>query len=929
MKVNNLKINGITNPVGFSYEKILCSWKVIETKAKKQANVSIEIAADEKFKQIKMHKSGSKLTSNGTLIEMELQPYSTYYWRVTVEGDNGENATSNTAMFETGKMHEAWQAKWIGTAKEDVFHPVLVKKFAAEKKVKRARIYSCGLGVYEAYLNGEKIGDDFLAPFLNDYKDSYQYQTYDITEGIKKENEIAIYLGKGWYMGRFGLANQSNLFGDEMMAIAELRLEYEDDSVEVIPTDESWQYRGSDVEESGIYFGEIFNRQLWKNQENTLKSVIIKEQNIRLTERYSLPVLAKETVIPTEILHTPAGETVIDMGQNFAGYMEFWAEFPAGTKVTFECGEVLQQGNFYHDNYRDAESIFTYISDGRSEVVRPHFTYFGFRYLKVTGWPGMLKTTDVIGKAVYSDLERTGYIETSNEKINRLYQNCIWGQKSNFVDLPTDCPQRSERLGWTGDAQVFAPTASYNMDTSAFYHKFLRDLRSEQLRCNGGVPNFLPNLDAFGGACSVWGDVATFLPDQIYKTFGNLEEVRTYYPLMRDWVEYMTGVDEASGKHYLFRPGFQFGDWLALDGITEQSFKGSTDDDYIGSVYYYQSTKLTAQMAERLGEKADAEKYAELTQKIKEAVLAEYFTPTGRLAMDTQASYIIALKFGLYIDKEKLIGQFKDRLKKDCYQIKCGFVGAPLLCTTLCENGMENLAYHFLFNEEFPGWLYCVNLGATTIWERWNSVLDDGMISGTGMNSLNHYSYGSVVQFFYEYIAGIRVLEPGFRRVTIAPVPSMKFRYFNCSYESAYGKYVSNWSIAKDGRFTLQVEVPFNCEAEVVLPRYTADGVVDEAVVSEDGKMTLTSGSYEFSYMPSKDYRNVYDDDTRLREVAKDEEVMAILQKELPQAYGMIINHDRENGNLTFRELGSMFFMGFNPGMVAHATEQIFKMKRW
>lgn len=370
-------------------------------------------------------------------------------------------------------------------------------------------------------------------------------------------------------------------------------------------------------------------------------------------------------------------------------------------------------------------------------------------------------------------------------------------------------------------------------------------------------------------------------------------------------------------------------DWLALDGITEQSFKGSTDDDYIGSVYYYQSTKLTAQMAGRLGEKADAEKYAELTQKIKEAVLAEYFTPTGRLAMDTQASYIIALKFGLYIDKEKLIGQFKDLLKKDCYQIKCGFVGAPLLCTTLCENGMENLAYHFLFNEEFPGWLYCVNLGATTIWERWNSVLDDGMISGTGMNSLNHYSYGSVVQFFYEYIAGIRVLEPGFRRVTIAPVPSMKFRYFNCSYESACGKYVSNWSIAKDGRFTLQVEVPFNCEAEVVLPRYTADGVVDEAVILEDGKMTLTSGSYEFSYMPSKDYRNVYDNDTRLSEVAKDEEVMAILQKELPQAYGMIINHDRENGNLTFRELGLMFFMGFNPEMVAHATEQIFKMKRW
>lgn len=944
MLINELRINGVSNPVGFSYEKILCSWKVTDTSAKKQRDVRIEIAADFDFQNILEVALGSDLQCNGTEIQIKLKPYTTYYWRVTVEGDNGEKTTSESASFETGKMDEPWIAKWIGSKKEDVFHPVLLKKFHTDKKIKQARIYSCGLGVYEAYLNNKKIGNDYLAPFLNDYKEAYQYETYDITNLIQKENEVRIYLGKGWYMGTFGLNLKDKIFGDEMMAIAEIRLEYEDGSAEVIPTDESWQYQGSDIEESGIYFGEILNRELWKNKKNPVKNVEIKEQKIRLTERFSIPVIVKEEIDPIEIIHTPAGETVIDMGQNFAGYMEFNADFAAGTKVTFECGEILQQNNFYHDNYRDAESVFIYISDGRKEVVRPHFTYFGFRYLRVTGWPGELKLSDVKGKVVYSDLERTGYIETSNAKINCLYENCIWGQKSNFIDLPTDCPQRSERLGWTGDAQVFAPTASYNMDTRAFYHKFMRDLRSEQLRCNGGVPNFIPNVDALGGACSVWGDAATFLPDDIYKMFGCLEEVRPYYTLMRDWVEYMSGVDEAQGKHNLFRPGFQFGDWLALDGITEQSFKGSTDDDYIGSVYYYQSAKMTAEMAERLGEKSDAKKYKELTANIKNAVLNEYFTPTGRLAMDTQASYIIALKFGLFSDKEKLLTGFKERLKKDCYQIKCGFVGAPLLCTTLCENGMEDLAYHFLFNEGFPSWLYSVNLGATTIWERWNSVLADGTISGTGMNSLNHYSYGSVVQFFYEYIAGIRTLEPGFKHVIIAPLPSMKFRYFNCSYNSVYGKYVSNWKIAENGHFTLYVEIPFNCKADVVLPRYAASEAkvfaaekTGEALkdvsgilsITEDGKVTLDSGVYEFCYIPSKDYRMIYDNTTRLGEVCQDTEVMAILQKDLPQAYGIIMTQDKENLNLTFGELGYMFFMGFTPEMVERATEPIFKLIRY
>lgn len=940
MKITGLKINGIRRPIGFSYERLLCSWRVTETFAKEQKYVCIEVGRTSDFSEIIYKREGRELDSCETELSFQPLPCTTYYWRVTVEAFGGERAVSDAAVFETGKMDLPWKAKWIGTAKEDTFHPVFMRSFRTAGKPKRARLYICGLGLYEAHLNGKKIGDDYLAPFLNDYLACYQYQTYDVTSLLAEENELQIFLGKGWYMGVFGLQNKAELFGNEMMAIAELHVEDEDGNTEVIVTDDTWAYRGSDIEESGIYYGEIFNRLLWKDRSNPWKKVKVKEAPGKLVERYSLPVCVKEDLLPAQILHTPAGELIVDMGQNHAGYMEFEADFAEGTKIIIECGEVLQNGNFYHENYRDAQSVFIYISDGRKETVRPHFTYFGYRYLKVTGWPGELQREDIRAKVVYSDLERTGYIETSDEKINRLYRNCLWSQKSNFVDLPTDCPQRSERLGWTGDAQVFCPTASYNMDTRAFYRKYLRDLRSEQQRVKGAVPNYIPSAGDQGGAANVWGDAAVFIPEQLYTVYGNIKEMEDYYPLMRDWTEYLYRADEETGGKRLLLNRFQFGDWLALDGMTEQSFKGGTEDDYIGSVYYYQSAKLTARMAERLGYSEDAKKYKKLSEEICGAVLAEYFTPNGRLAMDTQAAYLIALKFGIYRDREKLIAQFRERLRKDCYEIRCGFVGAPLLCTTLCENGMEDLAYHFLFHEDFPGWLYCVNLGATTIWERWNSLLEDGSVSGTGMNSFNHYSYGSVVEFFYSHIAGIRPESPGYRSVIIAPTPDMRFRYFRCTYDSAGGKYVSNWEITRDGMLRLQVEVPFNCKAKMILPRYSMrqftaysfeNGKKEEIGerVTQEGKIELCSGVYEFFYRPKKDYRQRYDNHTRLAELAGDGEALAVLREELPPAYEIILKKDKENENLTFGELSGMFFLGFTEEMVRTATKKIYALKCW
>lgn len=926
MKITNVRINGIINPIGFIYDQLLCSWNVIETKSKKQVLATIEVSDSKDFQNILYKKEDKELKQSGEILNMDVEPRKTYYYRVSVTGEAGDKAVSDIQTFETGKMKEPWKAEWISTAKEDVFHPILFKKFSISKKVNRARLYVTGLGLFEASINGKKIGEELLTPYTSDYEKSIQTITFDLDDCLQEENILEISLAKGWYMGMFGLELQSENYGNRMAAIGELHLEYEDGSNECIPTDDTWNYIGSDIEDSGIYDGEIYNRLLWSDMDNREKQVEVlfhpeREQGTKnlnkshLTDRVSLPILAKEEIGVKELIQTPAGETVLDMGQNFAGWMEFKADLPKGTKVILDFGEILQESNFYNKNYRDAKSQFVYVSNGEIEMVRPHFTYFGFRYVRITGWVGELNIEDFTGKVLYSDIRRTGYIETSNAKVNRLYENTVWGLKSNFLDMPTDCPQRSERLGWTGDAQVFAPTASYHMDTRAFFHKYLKDLREEQKVLDGGVPNFIPNLGHKDDVSSVWGDAATLIPNTLFQYYDDLGEMENFYPLMTNWVDYIDSKDAQRGRQYLFNFGFTFGDWLALDGSTPTSFKGSTDDSYIASVYYYRSVQIVREMSQRLGKSAEASQYLELEKSIKEAVLKEFFTPNGRLAIDTQAAYVIALKFGIYINKERVIEQFKKRLKKDCNQIKCGFVGAPMLCTVLAEAGLFEFAYDFLLREEFPSWLYSVNLGATTIWERWNSVMSDGTISNTGMNSLNHYAYGSVMEFVYSYVAGIRIAESGFKKAIIAPHPDVRLTYVNGTYDSVNGRYVCNWKIEKNGKFNVHIEIPFNCEAQVELPEY------------EQGNMVLSTGSYDFTYMPMRDLRRPYHRKTTLSRLAKDGQAMGILGKYTPALAGIAASGDAELGATSLEQLLYMGFLPFDPEQLKVAIEEICKIQ--
>lgn len=915
MRIKNVRINGMENPTGFDFGTVCISWKVREASGKEQQNVKIEVSLTESFEEVLCVKEGKELNSAAEKLEFQQNAHTRYYVRVTVTDDKGETAVSEPAYFETGKMEEPWVGKWITTEKEDTFHPLFVKSFEAKKGLASARLYICGLGLFTAELNGKKVGDEVLTPYYSNYHDEEQYITFDITENVKEQNRLTVSLGNGWFKGKFGLNNQGNNFGDEFKLIAELRLVYEDGEVQVIGTDETWEYIGSDVEDDGIYDGEIINHLLWKEKENLPKKAVLTEAEGKLVARYSLPVMEMEDMPVKEVIYTPLGETVLDFGQNFAGYVTFRNHLPEGTRITFDHGEILQDGNFYNENYRSAKSQFVYVSDGRDELVRPSFTYFGFRYVRVTGWPGEAKAEDFTGKVLYSKMDRTGYIETGHKGVNRLFLNALWGQKSNFIDFPTDCPQRDERLGWTGDAQVFSGTASFNMDTTAFYHKFLHDLRNEQVKYDGILPGVIPVLDPNGPIfSSVWGDIATILPMVVYEHSGNVETLRENYPMMKDWVDKITKEDKARGQKYLYDFGNQLGDWLALDGRTEQSMEGGTDAYYIGSNYYAMSVQKTATAAEILGYKEDEAYYKDLYEKIKAAIIREYFTETGRLAIDSQTGYIVALYSGIYRDKEAVVAGLKARFYKDCYKLKGGFTGAPILCRVLAENGFEEDAFYFLMQEEYPGWMHCINLGATTIWERWNSVLDDGHLSGIMMNSLNHYSYGAIVEYLYRDVAGLKALEPGFKKALITPLMNGKLKYMNMTYDSAYGEYKVSWKVLKDGNVSVDVQVPFGCSAVIGLPFY--EGEVTE----------VAAGSYHYEYRPIEDLRQRYNHKTMFKDMMHDPEAMKVIERVSPMLMYFLSTGNQDYFYESLQSLEKLSYMGFTREIVDNLSAELSKL---
>ncbi len=887
MSVTEMKINGISNPLGYEPGPLLLSWKV-DSDAAAQTNARIRV--HDSANTLVWEREGD-LAWEGTPLKFRPLPRSRYTVEVCVTDSN--NATHvGTCCLESGKMDEPWQAQWIGVEGDPQWAPVLTGAFTAKGEVASARLYMVGLGVYSATLNAQTFTDEVLAPGLWYYEEETQYQTYDVTAFIQAENKLEVTLGNGWYKGRFGLDRAP--YSDKFALLAELHLTYADGSTQVFCTNESWQWYESDISISNsIYDGEHLDRLSHEGAENPLRPVVSADPKLRVVDRISPPIIEALSLPVVEVIHTPAGETVLDFGQNHAGWLRFRSRLPRGAEVHFDFGEVLQQGNFYNDNYRDAVGGFTYRSDGREETVCQCFTFYGFRYVRVSGWVGEVNADDFDSPVIQSQLDRTGWLSTGNKNLNRLYENVIWGQRSNFLSVPTDCPQRDERLGWTGDAQVFAPTACYNMDCRAFYRSFLALLRLDQLANGGTVTPVYPRSHGFA-ACAIWSDAAALIPETLQRFSGCVEEIAQYYPLMKDWVDYVA----AKHPNFLYDED-QLGDWLALDGVTPQSFKGGTDDVYLGSIYWMNSARITAQLARQLGLDEDAEKYAVLAENIRQAVMDTYFTPAGRLSVDTQAGYITALKFGLWRDKDVLLRQLMRRMRFDGFQIRCGFAGGPLMCTVLADHGMGDLACDLLLYRGFPGWMYCVELGATTVWERWNSILPDGSISGTGMNSLNHYAYGSVMEYVYTHLAGLKPGRCGFRDAVIAPSPDVRLGHLTCTVDTVSGKYVSAWRICEDGTLSIHIEVPFGCTAQVTLPR------------SGKESFSLSAGSYDYAYMPTEDYRAIYTMETRLSALAEDDAAKAILLEEAPALFGSLMENN-EFASQTFRELTQAFFLGMN-----------------
>ena len=896
MRIYDAKVNHMTNPLGFFMEKVSFSWKVSEARGKVQKAARVRIAADEEMKEI-LFDSGMDETADSLAypVEFAMEPRTRYFWQVTVLSDAGEEADSEVQWFETAKMNEEWTGRWLTCDSSEKRHPIFSKEIAPAKEVAKARLYVTGLGLYEAYIDGKKVGDEYLTPYSNNYNRWVQYQTYDITDQIAGGGKLSILLGNGWYKGRFGFSarEEKGYYGNDWKVIADVVLTYADGTEEVIGTDESWTVTRSKIMFSNLYDGEQIDAAAPELLAETPTACDAPKG--RLEARRSLPVRAHEHIKPVELIHTPAGEQVFDMGQNFAGIFTFRVKEPAGTKIRIQTGEVLQQGNFYNENLRTAKSEYIYISDGNETVIRPHFTFYGYRYVKVEGVSN-LNINDFTGLALYSDIEMVGDVKTGHALVNQLVSNVRWGMKGNFLDVPTDCPQRDERMGWTADTQVFVPTATFLADTYAFYSKFLHDMHTEQLDLDGMVPDVVPSAGVHS-CSSVWGDAACIIPWFLYEFYGDKKILTDQFDSMKDWVDYIRRLD---GDDHAWRRHFHYGDWLALDNPSGKvdEVMGGTPVEYIANIYYAASAGLVAKAAGVLGYEREEKEYQALSDEQFEEVKKEYFSLTGRCCVNTQTALLLALKYDLSANVELTIRMLKDLFSASGGKLKTGFTGMPIMCPVLSENGMNDQAYKLLLNEDFPGWLHEIKLGATTVWERWNSLDDEGNISSTGMNSLNHYAYGSILEWVFRYVAGFNVSEkhPGSRHLAIAPAANVKLKKAEGTYDSPAGRYACSWELTDDEQMKFSVTVPFGCTAEVTVPMATEEVLSDQSnplfADVRDGVCHVDAGVYEVCFKLPEKPKGQYTVDTPLKELMENEEIVATLGAQMH--FEQIPSHMRE-----------------------------------
>jgi alpha-L-rhamnosidase len=797
-----------------------------------------------------------------------LQSGRRYRWQVRVwDAKAKPSRWSEPAAFRMALLNTSdWKAQWIepGYVEDSILRPspFFRKKFTVAKKLRSAIAYITAHGLYDASLNGKRIGDALLTPGWTSYNKRLQYQAYDVTNLLQNgDNAVGVMLGSGWYRGNLAWAGNHNLYGKTLGLLFQLALTYTDGTTETVVSDNSWKSSTGEIVYSEIYNGEIIDARKQKPGWTTapyddatwsgVQTPGTKPDN--LVSTWNEAVKKHEVLHPVRIFRTPAGELVADFGQNMVGWVHIKVKGAAGDSVKIFHAEVLDKhGDFYTTNLRAAkeENIYILRGGGAEESFEPHFTWQGFRYIRLEGYPGELKPEDLYATVLYSDMPQTGTFSCSDPLLNQLQHNIEWGLRGNFLDVPTDCPQRDERLGWTGDAQVFSRTASFLRNVDNFFAKWLRDVSADQFS-SGAVPHVIPNVLGNGGGSTGWSDVSTIVPWNMYLAYGDKKILETQYPGMKAWVGYM--IDQSKSHDYLWNTGGHFGDWLSYwpEGHAENA--ANTDSYLIAQTFFAHSTQLVIDAARVLGHQDDVEKYTGVLQKVKAAFQREYATPDGRLVSNTQTAYTLALQFDMlpeavrHTAAERLVRNIRDYNN----HLTTGFLGTPYLCHVLSRFGYTDVAYTLLFQQTYPSWLYPVKMGATTIWERWDGQKTDSSFEDAGMNSFNHYAYGAIGDWLYRVAAGIDTYDsaPGYKKIRIMPHPTDSLTYMNADLDTYYGRISSHWK-HEGGHLTLDVTIPINTTATIYIPDLASGKAATTATTAITPTTAITEAGQPLSAHP-------------------------------------------------------------------------------
>jgi len=870
--VANLRVDYIDRPLGLESTRPRFSW-TIEGSGRdlKQVGWRVQVAADEAALgdgpclwdsgRVESRRSFDVAYGGPNLVSRQR-----CVWRVSLWLDGAaEPVVSGASAWEMGLLSpDDWVADWIaatppvdGTENTPLPAVLMRRKFATLEKPVAARLYVTALGAYEISLNGARVGDAHLAPESTDFRRRALYQTHDVTQLIGVgENVIGVLLGDGWYASAFAWKNERGVFGAPPNRLrAQLELTFADGRRETVATDGVWRCAPSPILRSEIYDGEVYDarRELpgWSTKgfddSGWAPAYPVETLDLPLSSQVSPPIRATLRLKPVSLSQPSPGVFVYDFGQNFAGWARLTAEGPAGTEIQLRFAEILgQDGQLSTENLRGAKVTDTVILAGRGqETFEPHFTYHGFRYVELTGFPGEPTLAALEGVVAHSDCEVTGTLETSSPLIDQIWRNSVWSQRSNLFGVPTDCPQRDERLGWMGDAQVFWDAASYTMDVDAFTRRFLGDVRVAQRR-TGGFPDVTPYELRWDGSPG-WADAGVILPWTLWRKYGDTGAIDEMWEPMVRWLDWIA----ANNPDHIWRHkrGVDYGDWLAVDAVKPGD--ETTPKDLIGTAFWAYDAALMAEMAAASGRPDEAVEYAALRERIGRAFEAEFIRSDGSIGNDSQTSHVLPLRFGLVPDalRQASVERLAFDIARRGSKLSTGFLGTPYLLDALADNGREDVAVGLLLQTEFPSWGYMVSRGATTMWERWNG--DTGDVS---MNSFNHYAYGAIVGFLYRRLAGIAPAAPGFSAVEIRPLDDPRLDRGGGRYVSVSGPIETSWRRGDDGRFSLDLTLPPNTTGRLRLAARPGQTLLeggrpfDGAARDETGALTaeVGSGGYRF-----------------------------------------------------------------------------------